>query len=332
MFSFSHYIPKIERGIKKSIENEEKAKQALENAISEGMQAKQRAKLETAGLKTAELLDQLDWFTQAYFLLLRQLRPFTSNGLPRGKESALVNIQFALDILELLPLFGLSDHLMHIRKLAQSGELLNFMTKVPALYEKWKEKLPPDTLWLWMIYWLEWKKAFQTHSSKVQKQAKQRMNIARELLSEYYENKDQLDLFEQTKVELFASLDTIVQASSLVETFNSILKPFINSSRGQMSQEALNLVMFYHNHRVFNKRSKRGGKAPIELLTGKELDKSWIDLLMDIISKAFLEHDTTSLKELHAQICKKNKEQDALSQVVYMRYLEKQETILAQAS
>lgn len=326
------YIPKMERSIKASMGDEEKANQALANAASEGMKAKQQAKLETARLKTAELLDQLDWFKQAYFLLLRQLRPFTSNGLPRDREMALANIQFALDILELLPLLGLGDHIKHIRKLAQSGELLNFMTKVPALYEKWEKKLPTDTLWLWMIYWLEWKKAFQTHSSKVQKQAKQRMNIARELLSEYYESKDQLDLFEQTKVELFASLDTIVQASSLVETFNSILKPFINGSRGQMSQEFLNLVMFYHNHRVFNERSKRGGKSPIELLTGKKLDKSWIDLLMDIISNAFLEHDTTSLKELHAQICKKNKEQDPLSEVVYMRYLEKQETILAQAS
>jgi hypothetical protein len=265
-------------------------------------------------------------------LLLRQLRPFTSQGLPRDKESALANIEFALDILELLPLLGLKDNLKHIRKLVQNGELLNFMNKVPALYEQWKEKLPPDTLWLWMLYWLEWKKTFQTHSSKVQQQAKKKANIIKDLLFEYYESKDQLDLFEQTKVQLFASLDTIVQASSLVETFNSILKPFINSSRGQMSQESLNLVMFYHNHRLFNKRSKRGAKSPIELLTGKRLDKSWIELLMESIRDAFQEYRTTSLKELHLQICKKKEEQNSHKEVICFRQIEKQKTILAKAS
>jgi len=86
------------------------------------------------------------------------------------------------------------------------------------------------------------------------------------------------------------------------------LKPFINSARGQVSQELLDLVKFYHNHRVF-KRGKRKDQAPIEILRGVPLEKSWIDLLMDKIKDAFTQANTLSLKELHQLLCKKPKKE-----------------------
>jgi len=42
--------------------------------------------------------------------------------------------------------------------------------------------------------------------------------------------------------------------------------------------------MFYHNHHSY-KTGKRKGKAPIELLTGKKLEKNWLELLFDTVSK-----------------------------------------------
>jgi len=60
---------------------------------------------------------------------------------------------------------------------------------------------------------------------------------------------------------------------------NSLLRPYLNSSKGQITQETLNLIMFYHNHRRY-KGGKRQGKAPIELLTGETLQGDWLDLLM----------------------------------------------------
>jgi hypothetical protein len=74
--------------------------------------------------------------------------------------------------------------------------------------------------------------------------------------------------FEPLKVLVFAKLDTMVQASSLVELVNAFLRPYLNRSQGQITQETLHLIMFYHNHRRDNS-GKRQGKAPIELLTGE---------------------------------------------------------------
>jgi hypothetical protein len=85
--------------------------------------------------------------------------------------------------------------------------------------------------------------------------------------------------FEPLKAMVFEKLDSIVQASSLVELINSFIRPYLNSSKGQITQETLNLIMFYHNHRRY-KSGKRQGKAPIELLTGEALEADWVALLI----------------------------------------------------
>jgi hypothetical protein len=78
---------------------------------------------------------------------------------------------------------------------------------------------------------------------------------------------------------VFEKLNSIVKASSLVEMVNSLLRPYLNSSKGQITQETLNLIMFYHHHRRY-KSGRRQGQAPIERLTGETLEGDWVDLLI----------------------------------------------------
>lgn len=84
--------------------------------------------------------------------------------------------------------------------------------------------------------------------------------------------------FATLKARVFDKLDPLVRASSLVERVNSLLRPYLNSCKGQITQETLNLIMFYPNHRRY-KSGKRQGKAPLELLTGKPLEAPWWELL-----------------------------------------------------
>lgn len=91
------------------------------------------------------------------------------------------------------------------------------------------------------------------------------------------------DAFDTLKELVFDKLDSIVRASSLVEMVNSLIRPYLRSCKGQMTQEALNLIMFYHNHRPY-KSGKRQGKAPIELLSGKPLEAPWWELLRQQIN------------------------------------------------
>jgi hypothetical protein len=47
-----------------------------------------------------------------------------------------------------------------------------------------------------------------------------------------------------------------------------------------VDQDMLELFAYRHNHRRFV-RGKRADKAPIEILTGKELEKTWLDALLE---------------------------------------------------
>ena len=80
------------------------------------------------------------------------------------------------------------------------------------------------------------------------------------------------------KEKIFKQLETIIQASSMVETINSILRPYLNNSKNQVTQNFLNLFMFYHNHRRY-RAGKRKGKTPLELLTNTIQKEDWIELL-----------------------------------------------------
>ncbi len=84
--------------------------------------------------------------------------------------------------------------------------------------------------------------------------------------------------------QVYGRLDEIVQSSSLVECLNSIIRPYLNTTRNQMTQELLNLMMCYHNHRRY-KAGKRKGYTPMELLTGTFQEKDWLDLLFEVIKE-----------------------------------------------
>ena len=82
--------------------------------------------------------------------------------------------------------------------------------------------------------------------------------------------------------EVYFRLDKIVQSSALVECINSIIRPYLNTSKNHVNQEQLNLIMHYHNHRRY-RDGVRKGKTPMEILTGKEQAKDWIAILLEII-------------------------------------------------
>ncbi len=77
---------------------------------------------------------------------------------------------------------------------------------------------------------------------------------------------DQASLTTLTE-QVYTKLDEIVQSSGLVECLNSIIRPYLNTTRNHVTQELLNLSMFYHNHRRY-KAGKRKGHTPMEFIYG----------------------------------------------------------------
>jgi len=97
--------------------------------------------------------------------MIQQLRPFTSQGIPREKQNAECTIKECIEALSLLPSDKMSKHLEHIEKLLDNGQLLAYMDQVPSLHQELQTHLDQNTSWLWMLYWQWNKKSYQTHSS-----------------------------------------------------------------------------------------------------------------------------------------------------------------------
>jgi hypothetical protein len=87
---------------------------------------------------------------------------------------------------------------------------------------------------------------------------------------------------EALQKEMVEVLDAEVRSSSLIENVNSTLRPLLETCRGQVAQPLLDLFAYVHNHRRFV-RGKRAGKAPIEILTGQEMAKTWLTSLLETI-------------------------------------------------
>jgi len=88
--------------------------------------------------------------------------------------------------------------------------------------------------------------------------------------------------YEVVKEQVYNDLNHIVQSSAMVECINSIIRPYLNTSRNQISQKMLNLIMFYHNYRRYNS-GERAHKTPYEILSGKKQEKDWLELLFEMI-------------------------------------------------
>ena len=85
---------------------------------------------------------------------------------------------------------------------------------------------------------------------------------------------------EAIRQEVEELWDAEVRSSSLVEHINAALRPLLDTCRGQVKQDMLELFASGHNHRRFV-RGQRADKAPIEILTGKELEQTWLDALLE---------------------------------------------------
>ena len=147
--------------------------------------------------------------------------------------------------------------------------------QVESIHAQLLAMMPQQTLDVLVLAWHHEHLSYQSHAKKKHDHQRERpegLHGAEGLLD---------GQFEPLQAWVFEKLDSIVRASSLVEMVNSLIRPYLNSCKSQITQETLNLIMFYHNHRRY-KSGKRKGKAPIELLTGQPLEADWVDLFIQL--------------------------------------------------
>lgn len=266
-----HRCQQLERKAYGAIGKEMEAVALFHNAKSEANLQKRLEQYERSHQACEQAMaryDQLSLLLQWLRATLHLCSPLGRLRTVEGVRSALI---YLLDMIQEVDDEKLAKLLKPIR--SHLDDILVPFEQVESVHGELLELMPEPIVDALGLAWHHNHLSYQSHGQKKhahQQQSQQWLDFAEGLLD---------DQFEPRKVLVFEKLDTVVKASSLVEMVNSLLRPYLNSSKGQITQETLNLIMFYHNHRRY-KGGRRQGKAPIELLTGEALQGDWVELLM----------------------------------------------------
>jgi len=270
------FTARLNKALDKAILHELDRHDKMQSAVSQQVIAKRQLEYQQACEQTLILTEQLDSFQFLYFCIVDQFNVFDRQGQARQQTDAIQEVKLALELMKNLGITQLNEVLEKIEK--KVDQLFDFLPKAQVIQYQLESELGEIVTFFWIYAWQNDKK-----SRKIKKYAKstiwlQKSETALLLLQEHY----QLSLaeFQALKRRIFNKLDHIVQSSALVETINSILRPYMNEARNQVAAQQFNVIRFYLNHRVY-KRGKRKGFAPIELLRGEKLKQSWLELLLN---------------------------------------------------
>ncbi|ETR69887.1 MAG: hypothetical protein OMM_03634 [Candidatus Magnetoglobus multicellularis str. Araruama] len=268
---------RLEQAAYKAIEKEYKMNETIGENITEEVLNKKILRYEEAVKEAKERIEEYETFHYLYISIIKELELFDKDGNLKDKEEVTQNITAALDLLEEM---GKNSVIQNVKKIRRNlPDMLNYFDIAQSVITKISKTIPIDQEILRCLF-IAWQFRKNRIKSKCTRRKKYyaeneetMLDIVSEVIGEEYES---------IKDNIFNELSTIVQSSSLVECINSILRPYLNCSKNQITQETLNLIMFYHNHRRYID-GIRTGKTPKELLTGKKQDKDWIELLLEII-------------------------------------------------
>ena len=265
-----------ERKAYAALRKEYEAAQKFDQARSESHLEKRLRQYEEAHQACEPAIARFDQLALLLQLLRETLQVCSPEGRLRSVEGVRSELTLLLTMMEALDSAPLTHTLKPIRE--HIDEIVVPFEQAEVIHTQLRGVVPPQALDMLVLAWHN--DHFLYQSKERQKRYHQRereewLALAEGLLD---------DEFEPLKALVFDRLDSIIRASSLVEMVNSLLRPHLHSCKGQITQETLNLIMFYHNHRRY-KSGKRKGQAPLELLTGKPLAAEWWELLIQQVNR-----------------------------------------------
>lgn len=272
------WVNRFEKAAYQAIEKEYKSLKKIKSTKNKEEIAKNKEAYDAAVEVSRQKIELYEEFKYVYTGLVRELLVFDSNGNLRKRGNAEENINIYLVLIDTLNNKKLSGEVKRIRKILP--DLLMYFDRASEILKGLKDLLPnEDALKCLCAAWQCRKKYIKSKKAEIRNYFKKKESFCLEIAEGYLQ-----ETYEDTKEQVYNELNNIVQSSAMVECVNSIIRPYLNTSHNLVSQEMLNLIMFYHNHRRY-KSGERAGKTPSEILTGTKQDKDWLELLFDVIGE-----------------------------------------------
>ncbi len=274
---FNPFIASLEKKAEGTIETEENKFKLFENR-------KSKKAINKAELSLLEAIDKCDSAIlkfDIYEYLRKELHsafnPFNENGSFRDYDIIHGDVIAILDLLQ--------ENFENYEKINSAIKFLRkningyipYLTQIEEVMEKYNSIIPE---YLNREICLSYQKALKSIaikdyslSKKIYKESNEHFKLAIDCAKKGHEKNNLEDLLED--------LQKTVRSSSALEAKNSVLRSYINTMSGQITQKHLNLIAFYMNHKI-SIRGKYKGKSPLERLTGVEEKENFINLLLAI--------------------------------------------------
>ena len=251
---------------------------ALDSARSETVITTRIDRYEAACRQADEAIARYDQCVYLYRELREQLHVFDATGRLRNRTEAEEEIACALELLDTLGVTALSKGVTKARRALP--DLLAYFDVAHTVVTALIRELPTAPITFRRLcrahHWHTRLITAKTPEARRLCQAHERHLLVQASTGTWYTDEIQRHGYER--------LDQVVQISSLVECINSIVRPYLNTTRHQVTQELLNLIMFYHNHRRY-RAGKRATHTPMQLLTGQPQEADWLELLCDEVER-----------------------------------------------
>ena len=282
-----------------AVKEEYKREKKIASAKKESVVEQRFALYEAAVSASKQAIKLYDDYRIYYRYMLEQLNIFDEQGKLRGRKINEANLYEAIEVMGSLGHLATNEELKTIKQLLQDG-LLNFQQQAATIVHQLEQTCSSaaQRAVLKRICRAYHYLKRQRKSKNGEKKAyfgKQQTQWLLQAKACWEQTPQQPWEYETFQKYVYAQLARIIQSSALVETINSIVRLYLNNSKNQITQQHLNLIMFYHNHRRYV-QGVRKNQTPMELLTGQEQQQDWLDLL---IEKVYCPNASRGLQVAH---------------------------------
>lgn len=270
------YLNRLESIACKAIADEYKYEQLFNNAKTDKRQLKCLEIYLLSEQTTQNAINLYENFEFLYHCLLECFQSFDKNGNLKNIQKVKADFDTAIEYIKDLKHEQINEEIKSIEQC--KTELFTFYSSAEKIIETLSQNIDNKVLKLLTNAWQCGKNSIKTkkNSCRKNKLIRKEQYILKQV-KELIDNE-----YETVKQTVYEQLNHIIQSSAAVECINSLLRPYLNTSKNQVTQEFLNLFMFYHNHRRFA-YGKRKKKSPMEIATRTQNQLDWIELLFQKI-------------------------------------------------
>lgn len=275
----SPFLSRFEHQAEGAIAEEYERQRVWGNSRSTATRRKRLRLYKAAVHHAHDAIERYEDYAYLWRELLRAFDPFHPDGTVRTRAVAQGDVLAILDLME-----SEFDHeKLHaaVRSLRKALETYwAYFDRLEAIVAELSEGLPDEVLRELCLAWQCEKKSRGTKDYRRKKALEQRAQDHR-LLAGWGSIND-LDAAAQ---RVFDRLEDNVRSSSPLEAINALVRDHLNSCRGQITQEMLDLIVYYLNHRIARRGPYKGTSA-WERLTGKPEEGTYIEQILGYLANA----------------------------------------------